>query len=471
MPNCWAGRALFLPLLSFFLLRSSNNNTNVHVVVHSLTPPSIQHSQQLRHHRRLRRGIIGRRTPFILQLSSSVEMMEPGGGLIGSSAPEYELQSFQLTAEEQRQQQKQQQQLQYVANDYSDDDEYSNTDSQLLQQQANAVAAAIISHDADVHWSIRSNAFFVTGGLIYLIATSWDWNIYSTPYEAKGVIDDLHNVLNTPQYIFYQLLWIMGPFVYLLNSFIDVKWALLQRQRDAQEKESSSLRRSHLEAILMNSNVSSPSEQPLQSHHHQHSKRKRHLRINAVLKRPKILLRRMRKHIGHRRQLGAATTFGIAAGLSVIAALLGLLVTDGSDSIVSQDSKDMLSIWVGWLESGSIHMYLVSAMLALWRSPWKSSSGSTGTSTDSSTAATTILAANNSASVNNNNNNTPWYSRTESLETLGDIFFGIAAMVDVGLCDSTLDDGIYWWPVVSAVLWLVDALFYLRGDFATLYKE
>ena len=468
MPNCWAGRALFLPLLSFFLLRSSNNNTYAYVVVHSLTPPSLQHSQQLRHnhrHRRLlRRGIIGRRTPFISQLSSSVEMMEPGGGLIGSSAPEYELQSFQLTAEEQRQQQ-QQQQLQYVANDYSDDDEYSSADSQLLQQQANA-AAAIISHDADVHWSIRSNAFFVTGGLIYLIATSWDWNIYSTPYEAKGVIDDLHNVLNTPQYIFYQLLWIMGPFVYLLNSFIDVKWALLQRERDAQEKEhreSSSLRRSHLEAILMNTNSSV--EHPL--HQQNSSQRKRHhLRINAVLKRPKTLLRRMRKHIGHRRQLGAATTFGIAAGLSVIAALLGLLVTDGSDSIVSQDSKDMLSIWVGWLESGSIHMYLVSAMLALWRSPWKSSG--TGTSTDSSTA--TILAA-NSAVIVNNDNNTPWYSRTESLETLGDIFFGIAAMVDVGLCDSTLDDGIYWWPVVSAVLWLVDALFYLRGDFATLYKE
>jgi hypothetical protein len=67
--------------------------------------------------------------------------------------------------------------------------------------------------------------------------------------------------------------------------------------------------------------------------------------------------------------------------------------------------------------------------------------------------------------------NIPWYSRTESLETLGDVFFGVAAMVDVCLCDSTLDDGIYWWPVVSAVLWFMDALFYLRGDFATLYKE
>jgi hypothetical protein len=435
MPHWSAGRTFFqyyyylLTLLNF--LQSSNKN-GVDSFTSPFAIPTADHP-----HSKLHRGVIDRRPIIILQLSSSVEMMEPGGS---SGAPEYELQSFQLTAEERQQQQ---QHLQYVeANDDVDDDDdyqtqYSTADSQLLHQQQQAA-----SHDADVHWSIRSNAFFVTGGIIYLMATSWDWSIYSRPAEQ---VENLHNVLNTPQYIFYQFLWIMGPFVYLLNSFIDVKWALLQRERDAVEKDRE-FRRSHLEAIL---NTAPSPDQP-------HHKQTRRLRINAVLKRPKNLLRRMRKHIGHRRQLGAATTFGVAAGLSVVAALLGLFVTDGSDNLISQDSKDILSIWVSWLESGSIHMYLVSAALALWRSPWKSSSSDANAVTIVVEPITVL---------------TPWYSRTESLETLGDMFFGIAAMVDVCLCDSTLDDGIYWWPVVSAVLWLVDALFYLRGDFATLYKE
>jgi hypothetical protein len=337
-------------------------------------------------------------------------MMEQG-------APDYELKSFQLAADEH----------QYVEPDDDYQSQYATTDSQILMEQQQQTK----SHDDDVHWSIRSNAFFVTGGIVYLIATSWDWSIYSQPNNG----DDLHTVLNTPQYIFYQWLWVMGPFVYLLNSFIDVRWALLVRERLAGEKDRE-LRRSHLEAILNTTPTT-----------RDHPTRTR-LRINAVLKRPKNLLRRMRKHIGHRRQLGAASTFGIAAALSVIAALLGLVVTESS---VNQDSKDIMAIWVGWLESGSIHMYFVSACLALWKSPWRN--------------------MDNHDVVEPANVNTPWYSRTESLETLGDVFFGIAAMVDVCLQDSTLDDGIYWWPVVSAVLWLVDALFYLRGDFTTLYKE
>ena len=454
-----AGRTFFFFYYLTFISRrpSSRNNSNFGFgvgVVHSFTAPTYycaihpppQQLSLLHHHHVIDSSFDRRR--IILQVSSVDTMMEPGsssgnnGVGFGSNAPEYELQTFQLTPEELRQQQ---QHFHYVA-PCDDEDGYATTDSQLLHhQQQQAVASA--SHDDDVHWSIRSNIFFVTGGLIYLIATSWDWNIYSLPPEQ---VEDLHNVLNMPQYVFYQLLWIMGPFVYLLNSFIDVKWALLQRARDAQEKERE-VRRSHLEAIL---NTSPP---------HHHTTNKRRLRINAVLQRPKNLLRRMRKHIGHRRQLGAATTFGIAAAFSVIAALLGLFVTDGSESI-SQDSKDMIAIWVGWLESASIHMYLVSAMLALWRSPWKSGADSSSSSTAPSASSATMEPIYMGHLI-------PWYSRTESLETLGDIFFGVAAMVDVFLCDSTLDDGIYWWPVVSAVLWFMDALFYLRGDFATLYKE
>ncbi len=65
----------------------------------------------------------------------------------------------------------------------------------------------------------------------------------------------------------------------------------------------------------------------------------------------------------------------------------------------------------------------------------------------------------------------PWYSNVESLETLGDVFFGTASLIDVVLQDVTVDDGILWLPILSAVLWTVDALLYLRGDFASLYKD
>lgn len=58
-----------------------------------------------------------------------------------------------------------------------------------------------------------------------------------------------------------------------------------------------------------------------------------------------------------------------------------------------------------------------------------------------------------------------WYSNVESLETFGDILFGIAAIVDECLQDATADDGILWIPIVSACLWTLDALLYLRGDF------
>ena len=58
----------------------------------------------------------------------------------------------------------------------------------------------------------------------------------------------------------------------------------------------------------------------------------------------------------------------------------------------------------------------------------------------------------------------PWYSDVGPLETLGDALFGISSVVDVCLQDANVDE-IYWWRVASSLLWTVDALLYLRGDF------
>jgi hypothetical protein len=274
-------------------------------------------------------------------------------------------------------------------------------------------------HD-DVDWSILSNAFFVAGGLIYVIGSTWDYAMFSAAANPEDL--DLHSVLRIHEYVIYQAVWIMGPVVYFLNSVIDVKWALIVKERD--------VRRRHLEKLL----VEMP-ETPL-------GKRSGRGRIKAALMRPKMLLKRMRRHIGHRRQLGAATTFGMAAFLGIIAAVCSLLATDTSLS-----QGDYLSEWAATLESASVHMYLVSAIFALWRSP------SANVSSGSSQAGV------------------PWYSNVEYLETLGDVFFGSASFIDVVLQDSTVDDGILWLPIISAVLWTVDALLYLKGDFASLYKD
>ena len=62
----------------------------------------------------------------------------------------------------------------------------------------------------------------------------------------------------------------------------------------------------------------------------------------------------------------------------------------------------------------------------------------------------------------------PWYSDVGSVETLGDALFGISSVVDVCLQDANVD-AIYWWQAASSLLWTVDALLYLRGDFVSFY--
>jgi hypothetical protein len=87
------------------------------------------------------------------------------------------------------------------------------------------VSASYINHfvktrsDDDVFWSIFSNAFFLGGGLCYIIGSSWDLSL-----SKSG--DDPQNM-----FLYYSV-WILGPFVYLLNSSIDVIWAIRSMNSD-----------------------------------------------------------------------------------------------------------------------------------------------------------------------------------------------------------------------------------------------
>jgi len=57
-----------------------------------------------------------------------------------------------------------------------------------------------------------------------------------------------------------------------------------------------------------------------------------------------------------------------------------------------------------------------------------------------------------------------WHSNPRILFNLGDIIFGVSALIDVCLVDVSFDDSYLAIPIVTSILWTVDALLYMRGD-------
>lgn len=149
---------------------------------------------------------------------------------------------------------------------------------------------------------------------------------------------------------------------------------------------------------------------------------------DAMLK----LRRRVGHHFGHRRDISSATTFGAAAIF-------------GTASAIGWASGAMNDNMISRLEMVSIHLYLLSAVFAL-----------VGRSKETPVQRTGLM---------------DFFEDAQALENVGDSIFGLASIVDVVLADFTFDDNNAWWPLVSAVLWMVDAMLYLRGDFVLLYRH
>ena len=142
---------------------------------------------------------------------------------------------------------------------------------------------------------------------------------------------------------------------------------------------------------------------------------------------------KLRRHFGHRRDLSSATTFGLAAIL-------------GTASAIGWASGNMSEDMVYKLDVVSIHIYLLSAVFAL-----------VGRRQETTPMKFTGIM--------------DFFEDARAMESVGDMLFGIASIVDVVLTDFTFDDDNPWWPIVPAVLWMADALFYLRGDFVVLYRR
>jgi len=283
-------------------------------------------------------------------------------------------------------------------------------------------------NENDVFWSIFSNAFFLGGGLFYIAGSSWDVN--------------LSNSESDPQNMFlYYSVWVLGPFVYLLNSSIDVIWAIRAMQADKKQR---GLKRFFITAHEHAANVGCEGDTgrdillALEKFDKHATSLDEQLIEGARLsgkqgdKMRSNVMSNLRRHFGHRRELSSASTFGAAAIF-------------GTASAIGWAAGTMDEDMVNRLELVSIHLYLLSAAFAL-----------IGRRQENTVHCTGFW---------------DFFEDAQALENAGDSLFGIASVIDVVLTDFSFDDDNPWWAVVSAVLWMLDAMFYLRGDFVVLYRK
>ena len=104
--------------------------------------------------------------------------------------------------------------------------------TQNISSDNTTATAASSSHEeddtySDIKMSILSNAFFLGGGIAYIVGTSWDWMLQGAPID--GGTNSLH-------FFLYQSIWLLGPLIYLLNAVVDVTWALRTSRKNKRRR-------------------------------------------------------------------------------------------------------------------------------------------------------------------------------------------------------------------------------------------
>lgn len=235
----------------------------------------------------------------------------------------------------------------------------------------------------ELWWGLISNLFFISGSIVYIILALWDYISFLFAYST----------------IAYHIFEWAGPTIYMTNSAIDVGWASFLQAKNSNLRQ------------LRDRQPASPLKK----------KGRRYVMMRNVNK--------IRKHAAHRRGLLAAVSFGLAAFLALVDLAYYYFGNYESTLIAGSDR--------GIVDALSVHMYLVSAILAV-----------TGRRTRPRTWTFTIM-------------------HPDNLEDLGDLFFLIGSLVDVILCDYHFDDKTEFWSILSSFLWFFDACFYLRSDLLT----
>jgi hypothetical protein len=295
----------------------------------------------------------------------------------------------------------------------------------------------------DLFWSFLSDVCFLMGSVLYLSISY---------YEVQGG--------GTPRFCY--ILDIMAPLLYLLNSAMDIQWALLVQRRPKRHPAEvmTGLWRTNtgLPPPLMSpsftssqtSNDSKPAadRQPPPADHNDPTSS---TLATIVSSRSRTTWwRRLFRYAAHRRTLCAAGSFGLAALLSVIAVLLeyepvNSQQKDEASTTSSSTSNEEHGRGIDIIDALSDHVYVISAVIALTGRrvrPWFYTGGKDG----------------------GNNRICAIFHEPEVLEDMGDILFLMGCLFDAMLDDLAMQT-IPLLGAVSSLLWCVDALLYLRSDF------
>lgn len=289
------------------------------------------------------------------------------------------------------------------------DDHKDADDAESATVMEDLVVEAIEENKKDVVWSMLSNALFLTGGIFHLIVAVWKYQGTPVKYFDQSP---------SPGYNFFMLMSFLAPLIYFANGIVDMCWALkTSRQVKHQQEEM------YLSSVLKLISAKEDSIPGL-------GKEKAQEPISKVKRKPQAynaeaeeLVQRLTRHVGHRREINASVTFAVAAFFGmchVIAAFNGIPIARELDFV-------------------SVHLYLLSAVFALCGRRYS--------------RATSWASWANA------------WDDADRLEDLGDMLFWGGSLLDTILCDTTFNDDVLWRPVAAAVLWLVDSLLYMRGDF------
>jgi hypothetical protein len=276
-------------------------------------------------------------------------------------------------------------------------------------------------YKVDLLWSFLSDSFFILGGVSYILLTGWDYWLYSL--DAEGPVPNNY----------YIALDVFAPTVYLMNSIIDINWAEAVRLRLRDKRD---LTKWWDNARLQLRGISFTSSSISTNHDFGND--------TDALCCGTTWWYRIRKHAAHRRTLAAAFTFGIAASLAVVAAVLRnwFLPSLASTNDIDGAAIDGIDHWVysvdAILDALSDHVYILSALISMTgkrHRPWFAPSDQTA----------------------------GLFSDSERLEDLGDLLFMIGSLMDAALADFGLNH-LLLLPVLSSVLWMVDGCLYMRSD-------
>jgi hypothetical protein len=266
----------------------------------------------------------------------------------------------------------------------------------------------IDSYQTDLSWSFLSDSFFIVGGIGYIVTATWDCLRMDSHHWA------------------YHTAEVGAPTVYLFNSVVDMMWAYSIQQRHKVKRRMEDTWRDW--RVLLDYELAPPVIAPS-------SETEPQAAVTAAMSFSSgtSWIARARKHAAHRRTMLAAFTFGVAAIFAVASVFVSYF--DGKDHATPTSLW-----WEGALDAVSVHVYLLSAIVAV-----------------------------------SGKRTRPWLSRMslrnpETLEDLGDLLFLIGSAVDAALCDMSFDDDQPGWPLLSSILWFLDACFYLRADFVMAHR-